>query len=59
VVIQLTDHQIGDLIEIDLGKNMIQNHGDGKKYDLKPLGEVLPIIDAGGVFAYARKTNMI
>ena len=31
----------------------------GKTYALKPLGEVRPVIDAGGLFNYARKSGMI
>jgi 3-isopropylmalate/(R)-2-methylmalate dehydratase small subunit len=31
----------------------------GKTYALKPLGEVRPVIDAGGLFNYARKNGMI
>lgn len=31
----------------------------GKTYQLKPLGEVRPVIDAGGLFNYARQTGMI
>jgi 3-isopropylmalate/(R)-2-methylmalate dehydratase small subunit len=32
---------------------------NGTTYQLKPLGEVRPVIDAGGLFNYARKTGMI
>lgn len=32
---------------------------NGKTYSLKPLGEVRPVIDAGGIFNYARKSGMI
>jgi len=31
----------------------------GKTFSLKPLGEVRPVIDAGGIFNYARKNGMI
>ena len=31
----------------------------GVTYSLKPLGEVRPVIDAGGIFNYARKSGMI
>lgn len=31
----------------------------GKTYSLKPLGEVRPVIDAGGLFNYARQSGMI
>ncbi len=30
-----------------------------KTYQLKPLGEVRPVIDAGGIFNYARQSGMI
>ncbi len=32
---------------------------NGVVYSLKPLGEVRPVIDAGGIFNYARKNGMI
>lgn len=32
---------------------------NGKTYDLKPLGEVRPVIDAGGIFNFARQSGMI
>ena len=32
---------------------------NGKTYQLKPLGEVRPVIDAGGIFNYARQSGMI
>jgi 3-isopropylmalate/(R)-2-methylmalate dehydratase small subunit len=32
---------------------------NGKTYVLKPLGEVRPVIDAGGIFNYARQSGMI
>ncbi|KAG2296064.1 hypothetical protein Bca52824_042733 [Brassica carinata] len=35
------------------------NHTTGKEYKLKPIGDAGPVIDAGGIFAYARKAGMI
>ncbi len=32
---------------------------DEKPYPLKPLGEVKPVIDAGGLFNFARKSGLI
>ena len=32
---------------------------NGTTYSLKPLGEVRPVIDAGGIFNYARQSGMI
>ncbi len=49
----------GQEVTIDMEKNQLVNHSLGKTYDLKPLGEVGPVIDAGGIFAYARQTGMI
>ncbi len=49
----------GDELEIDFETNTLINISDGKEYKLNPLGDVLPIIDAGGLFAYARKSGMI
>ena len=31
----------------------------GTVYALKPLGEVRPVVEAGGIFNYARQTGMI
>jgi 3-isopropylmalate/(R)-2-methylmalate dehydratase small subunit len=31
----------------------------GKVYTFKPLGDVRPVVDAGGLFNYARKSGMI
>ena len=50
----------GQEVSIDFAKNQLINHSLGDKiYSLKSLGEVGPVIDAGGIFAYARQTGMI
>jgi 3-isopropylmalate/(R)-2-methylmalate dehydratase small subunit len=49
----------GDDVEIDIDGGLLTNHTTGKTYTLKPLGDVTPIIDAGGVFEYARQQGMI
>ena len=49
----------GDELEIDLGSYSLKNLFSKKDYALKSLGDVLPIVDAGGLFEYARKTEMI
>lgn len=38
---------------------MLTNHTTGKKYKLKAIGDAGPVIDAGGIFAYARKMGKI
>jgi 3-isopropylmalate/(R)-2-methylmalate dehydratase small subunit len=32
---------------------------NGEVFPLKPMGDVRPVIEAGGLFNYARKTGMI
>jgi len=49
----------GDVATIDLGENKLINHTTGKEYKLKPIGDAGPVIEAGGIFDYARKTGMI
>ena len=49
----------GDMLQIDMENNLLKNLSDQSEYQLNALGEVLPIIEAGGLFEYARKTNMI
>ena len=48
-----------DNLEINLETNVLKNLTTGKQYKLEPLGNVLPIVEAGGLFEYARKTGMI
>ena len=49
----------GDSLEINLENNSFKNISTDQVYNLKPLGNVLPIIQEGGIFEYARKTGMI
>ena len=49
----------GDILRIDVQKNTIYNDTTFNEHVLNALGEVLPIIEAGGLFQYARTTNMI
>ncbi len=49
----------GDVATVDIDAQTIRHHGTGKIYSLKPLGEVRPVIDAGGIFEYARRSGMI
>ena len=48
-----------DECEVDLDKATLVNKTTGKSYTLRPLGDVAPIIEAGGVFEYARKSGML
>ena len=49
--------QTGDLAILDLDHDTLTVNG--VTYSLKPLGEVRPVIDAGGLFNYARQSGMI
>ena len=49
----------GDRLKIDLEAETLTNKTSGKSYDLKSLGEVIDIIEAGNIFEYARKTGLI
>ena len=53
------DIKTGDDLKIDLTENTLTNKTQEKTYDLKSLGEVIEIIEAGNIFEYARKTGMI
>jgi 3-isopropylmalate/(R)-2-methylmalate dehydratase small subunit len=49
----------GDELKVDVEKSVLHNLTTGEAFKLKPLGEVAPIIDAGGVFPYAKKVGML
>jgi len=49
----------GDELKIDVEKGELHNLTTGETWKLNPLGEVAPIIDAGGLFAYARNVGML
>lgn len=49
----------GDIVTLDLDRSILINHTQSKQYPLKALGDAGPVIDAGGLFAYARQTGMI
>lgn len=50
---------IGDDAELDLDANTITNLRTGARLSLNPLGDARPVIDAGGLFEYARRNGMI
>ena len=49
----------GDEVIIDMDKSTLTNVTRNEVHSLKPLGDVAPIIDAGGVFEYARQAGML
>ena len=48
----------GDEAEIDITGNKIRNLTQGTEYPLTPLGDILPILEAGDVFAYAKQSGL-
>jgi 3-isopropylmalate/(R)-2-methylmalate dehydratase small subunit len=51
--------QTGDEVELDLDANTLKILKSSKVVATKPLGEARPVIDAGGLFDFARKSGMI
>src|SRR3989449_8267093 len=45
----------GDVVTVDLDAASVTVNG-GKVYKFKALGDVRPVVDAGGLFNYARQT---
>lgn len=51
--------QTGDEVKIDVDAGQLTDLSGGATFALEPLGAVAPVIEAGGIFAYARATGMI
>ena len=49
----------GDELEVHLLDGYLLNKTQGTRHALHPLGDVLPIIEAGGVFNYAKEAGML
>lgn len=49
----------GDELELDVTQAVLHNRTTKESYELKPLGEVAPILEAGGLFPYAKKVGML
>ena len=49
----------GDEVRIDVAGSVLHNLTTGEEWKLKPLGEVAPILEAGGLFPYAKKVGML
>ncbi len=47
----------GNLGTLDFDTDTLEVNG--KRFTLKPMGDVRPVIEAGGLFNYARQTGMI
>ena len=55
----ITEVKTGDDLEINVPAGTLKNLTSGKTYSLRPLGDVLEIIKAGSVFAYARQAGFL
>ncbi len=49
----------GDEVRIDLQANTLEDKTTGETFPLKPLGDILPILEAGDVFEYAKRAGML
>ena len=49
----------GDELRLDVAAAALFNVTTGEDYRLKPLGDVAPILEAGGLFPYARTVGML
>jgi 3-isopropylmalate/(R)-2-methylmalate dehydratase small subunit len=49
----------GDVVTVDLDAGSVTHKASGEIYRFKALGDVRPVVDAGGLFNYARQTGMI
>ena len=51
--------QTGEEVELDLDANTLRLVRTGEVFPTRSLGDARPVIDAGGIFQYARNTGMI
>lgn len=51
--------QTGDEVTVDMEHDFVINHRTGEQFVLKPIGDAGPVIDAGGIFNFARREGMI
>ena len=49
----------GQHAEIDVTASRLTNTSTGESYTLKELGAVAPVVEAGGIFAFARQSGII
>ena len=49
----------GDEVRVDLDAGTVRVKATDTEHTIKPLGEVRPVIDAGGLFNFARESGMI
>ncbi len=51
--------ETGDELEIDQENHILKNVTRNKEYPIKSLGSVADIVNAGGIFKYARANGMV
>lgn len=51
--------ETGDELEIDPEERTVRNITQDEEYEIRPLGSVADIVNAGGIFDFARKEGMI
>jgi len=49
----------GDMLRLEVASGLLHNLTTGEEYRLNPLGDVAPILEAGGVFSYAKRVGML
>jgi 3-isopropylmalate/(R)-2-methylmalate dehydratase small subunit len=49
----------GQMVSVDLDQATVTVLDTGRIYHFKPLGDVRPVVDAGGIFNFARNSGMI
>ena len=49
----------GDVVTVDLDAATVTVPATGKIFSFKPLGDVRPVVDAGGLFNFARQSGMM
>ncbi len=49
----------GDELTIDITEKLLVNNTTGDRYELHGLGEIEPILEAGGIFNYAKSVGML
>jgi 3-isopropylmalate/(R)-2-methylmalate dehydratase small subunit len=49
----------GEVVTVDLDAQSVTVRSTGRVFKFKPLGDVRPVVDAGGLFNFARKSGMI
>ncbi len=49
----------GDTVSINIGESALTNITQNKTYALKPIGDVIEILEAGNIFEYAKKAGLM